>query len=63
MGSGGGGGGANVGNPGSPGSAGTGNSGSAGSPSTSPGVSITPATSYPITVGPGGFITISWNTQ
>jgi hypothetical protein len=26
-------------------------------------VSVTPATSYPITVGPGGFVTISWNTQ
>jgi hypothetical protein len=23
----------------------------------------TPATSYPITVGPGGFVTISWSTQ
>jgi hypothetical protein len=23
----------------------------------------TPATSYPVTVGPGGFVTISWSTQ
>jgi hypothetical protein len=37
--------------------------GGAGTPSTSPGISITPRTTYPVTVGDGGFVTISWNTQ
>jgi hypothetical protein len=24
---------------------------------------VTPGTSYPITVAPGGFVTITWNAQ
>jgi hypothetical protein len=26
-------------------------------------VSVTPGGSYPVTVGSGGFVTISWNAQ
>jgi hypothetical protein len=26
-------------------------------------VSVTPLTSYPVVVGPGGFVTISWTPQ
>ena len=30
---------------------------------TSPSVPVTGGTPYPVTVGPGGFVTISWNPQ
>jgi hypothetical protein len=52
-----------VGNPGSPGNTSPAGSGAAASPSTSPGVSLTPKVSYPVSVAPGGFVTISWNIQ
>jgi hypothetical protein len=32
-------------------------------PSTSTSVVVTPRTAYPITVAPGGFVTITWNAQ
>jgi hypothetical protein len=37
--------------------------GSAANAGNSPGIVVTPQTSYSITVAPGGFVTISWNTQ
>jgi hypothetical protein len=61
-----GGGGAGFGNAGNSGSTGTsnpGNSGNAASIGTSSGILITPSTSYPVTVNPGGFVTVSWDTQ
>jgi hypothetical protein len=48
----------NPGNPGNPGNAG--NSGTSG---TQNAISVTGGTSYPVTVGPGGFATISWSAQ
>lgn len=56
-----------AGNPGTNGAAGSAGSGAnTGLPATEgqqyP-VSVTPSQSYPIVVGPGGFVTISWNPQ
>jgi hypothetical protein len=48
---------------GAPGNPVAGNAGGGASPSTSPGIVVTPQTSYPITVGDGGFVTITWNSQ
>ena len=67
--SGGGGGGGTSGNAGAPGSGGNpgtsnpGGAGSAATPSTSPNVVTTPQTNYPISVAPGGFVTVSWSSQ
>lgn len=55
---GGGGGRGNVGNAGAAGGA-----GNAGTPTAYPCVSVTPGASYPIVVGSGGQVNISWNTQ
>ena len=53
----------NSGNPGSTGTSNPGNPGNAASIGTSSGISITPSTSYPVIVNPGGFVTVSWNAQ
>lgn len=69
-GGGGGGGRGNLGNPGGSGGAGgpapaggAGGSGGLGTPATYNCIAVTPGGSYPISVGPGGQIVVSWNTQ
>ena len=59
---GGGGGGGGAGNAGNPGT-GSGNPGNVGSSATYSCLTVSGGSSYPVTVGPGGFATISWDPQ
>jgi hypothetical protein len=52
-----------AGNPGNPGNSSSGNPGSTANTTTYNGVSIDPLIPYSVTVPPGGFVTIKWNSQ